>query len=154
MVSLDALDRRLLREYQDNCLLTADELAGKCGTSPSTALRRIQRLKREGVIRSEVAVIDGAKAGRGLLLFVNVRLERDDSRSAKAFVERIVSHPDVMQFYFVTGTPDYVIMLSARSMEDYDAFVQDYLVADPQVVMADTNVVIRPLKMSLAIPID
>ena len=53
-----------------------------------------------------------------------------------------------------TGTTDYVILLSARNMEDYQAFVEDYLVADPQVVLANTNVVIRPLKMGMVIPID
>lgn len=151
---MDALDRRILRQVQDDCSQTAAELAARCGTTESTALRRLNRLRRDGVIRKEVAIVDGAKVDRGLLLFVNVRLEGDDSRSAKAFVQRILAHRDVMQFYFVTGTPDYVIMLSARNMEDYDAFVQEYVVGDPQVVVADTNVVIRPIKMSLAVPID
>lgn len=98
--------------------------------------------------------MDEQKVGRGLMLFVSVRLEREDGRGAKAFVERITGHPDVLQFYFVTGTTDYVILLNVRSMEDYDAFLQDHLVADPLVIMSDTNVVIRPLKMSLAVPID
>ena len=151
---MDALDRRILREVQRDCSGSAAELAERCGTTESTALRRLKRLRRDGIIRGEVALVDGAKIGRGLLLFVTVRLERDDSRSANAFRERIIAHPEVLQFYFVTGTPDYVILLSARSMEDYYAFVEQYLVADPQVVLADTNVVIRPLKMSTFIPID
>lgn len=151
---MDALDRRILREVQRDCSGSAAELAERSGTTESTALRRLKRLRRDRIIRGEVALVDGAKVGRGLLLFVTVRLERDDSRSANAFRERIIAHPDVMQFYFVTGTPDYVILLSARSMEDYYAFVEQYLVADPQVVLADTNVVIRPLKMSTFIPID
>ena len=151
---MDALDRRILREVQRDCSRSAGELADRCGTTESTALRRLRKLRKDGIIRAEVAVIDGTKTGRGLLLLVTVRLERDDCRSANAFRERILSHPDVMQFYFVTGTPDYVILLSARNMEDYYSFVEEYLVADPQVVLADTNVVIRPLKMGMAIPID
>lgn len=154
MPSLDALDRRLLRVHQENCLLSADELAERCGTSASTALRRLKRLRRTGVIRAEVAVVDGPRVGRGLLLLVSVRLEREDKRGVRAFVERIVAHPDVTQFYFVTGTTDYVIMLSVRGMEDYDRFLQENLVTDPLVIMTDTNVVIRPLKMGLAVPID
>jgi DNA-binding Lrp family transcriptional regulator len=154
MPSLDALDRRLLRVHQENCLLSADELADRCGTSASTALRRLKRLRRTGVIRAEVAVVDGPRVGRGLLLLVSVRLEREDERGVRAFVERIAAHPDVTQFYFVTGTTDYVIMLSVRGMEDYDRFLQETLVTDPLVIMTDTNVVIRPLKMGLAVPID
>lgn len=106
------------------------------------------------MIRGEVAIIDGQKIGRGLMLFVSVRLERENGREARDFVDRLVRHPDVMQLYFVTGTTDYVILLSVRSMEDYDRFLQEQLVADPRVILSDTHVVIRPLKMSLAVPID
>ena len=106
------------------------------------------------MIRGEVALVDGPKVGCGLMLFVSVRLEREDGPGVRAFVERVRGHPNVMQFYFVTGSSDYVILLAVRSMEEYDAFLQDNLVSDPLVVLSDTNVVIRPLKMSLAVPID
>jgi DNA-binding Lrp family transcriptional regulator len=152
--ALDALDRRILREVQRDCSLSAAQLGERCRTTESTALRRLKRLRRENIIRAEVALVDGQKVGRGLMLFVSVRLEREDGRGAKAFVERITAHPDVLQFYFVTGTTDYIILLNVRSMEDYDAFLQDHLVPDPLVIMSDTHVVIRPLKLSLAVPID
>jgi Lrp/AsnC family transcriptional regulator, leucine-responsive regulatory protein len=151
---VDALDRRILRQVQLDCSMTAAQLAERCGATESTTARRLNRLRRAGVIRAEVAIVDGAKVGRGLLLFVRVRLEREDGRGAKAFVDRIVQHPDVLQLHFVTGSADYVILLSVASMEDYDAFLQAHLVSDPLVVMSDTNVVIRPLKMSLAVAID
>ena len=151
---LDALDRRILRELQRDCAQSAAVLAERCGTTESTALRRIRALRKSGTIRAEVAVLNPAKLGRGLQLFVRVRLEREGGEGARTFVERVKLHPDVIQFFFVTGTSDYLIMLSARTMEDYERFVQEQLVSDPQVVMSDTNVVIRPLKWSLEIPID
>jgi DNA-binding Lrp family transcriptional regulator len=151
---MDALDRRILRQVQDDCSLTATALAARCGTTESTALRRLNRMRREGVIRKEVAIVDGQKVGRGLLLVVSVRLEREDERGHQAFVKRITAHPDVLQFYFVTGSVDYLIILSVASMEDYDRFLQEQLVGDPLIVMSDTNVMIRSLKMSTAIPID
>lgn len=151
---MDALDRRLLRELQSDCTVSAADLAGRCGTTESTALRRIRRMRREGIIRGEVALVDPLKVGRGLQLFVRVRLEREGGEGARRFIERVSACPDVIQFFFVTGTSDYLIMLSVRTMEDYDRFVQDHLVADPLVVMTDTNVVIRPIKWALEIPID
>lgn len=154
MARLDALDRRILREVQRDCSLSAAALAERCATTESTALRRLKRLRRDGVIRAEVAIVDGQKVGRGLMLFVSVRLEREDDRGVKAFVDRIRAHPDVLQFFFVTGTTDYLILLSVRNMEDYDRFLQDVLVTDPLVIMSDTNVVIRPIKMSFALPVD
>ncbi len=151
---MDALDRRILREMQRDCSVSAVALAERCGTTESTALRRLKRLRRDGVIRDEVALVDWAKVGRQLLIWVTVRLEREDGPSVRAFVERIRSHPDVLQFHFVTGAPDYLILLCVRTMEDYDAFLQENVVPDPFVVMSDTNVVVRPIKMSTVIPID
>ncbi len=151
---MDALDRRILREVQQDCSLSAAQLAETCGTTESTALRRLRRLRREGIIRAEVAIVDGPKVGRGLLLFVSVRLEKEDETGARAFLDRVARHRDVLQFYFVTGSTDYIIMLAVRNMEDYDAFLRETLIPDPLVVVSDTNVVIRPLKMSVAIPID
>lgn len=152
-INLDQLDLRLLRALQERCTLTAEELAESCGTSPSTALRRLHRFRTSGVIRREVALVDATKIGRGLLLMVAVRLEREDGPAVEEFVERVSSHPNVQQFYFVTGTSDYFIIFSAGCMEEYDDFLKANLVRDPVVVMSNTNVVIRPLKASLAFPI-
>lgn len=150
---LDALDLRLLRAVQKRCTATAEELAEQCATSPSTALRRIKRLRENGVIRGEVALLDPDVVGRGIMLMVSVRLEREDGPGVDAFVKRVTNHPAVQQFYFVTGTTDYLIMLSVGSMTEYDDFLQRNLVRDSLVVMSNTNVVIRPLKMSLAVPV-
>jgi DNA-binding Lrp family transcriptional regulator len=65
----------------------------------------------------------------------------------------VASHPAVMQFYFVTGTNDYVAILSVGSMEEYDTFMATMVALDPK-ILTDTNVVIRSIKMGLAILID
>ena len=153
-LEMDSLDRRILRELQRDCSLSAAALADRCGTTESTALRRRHRLRRDGVIRAEVAEVAPAKVGRGLFVFLRVRLERETGPKLKAFVDRIRDHPAVLHFYFVTGTTDYVILLNLGSMEEYDSFLQSEILTDPMTVMSDTNVVIRPIKMSTVIPID
>ena len=152
-VGLDALDRRILRVVQEDCMLTAEQLADRCGTSPSTALRRLDRLRTSGVIRDEVALVDASRIGPGLMMLVWVRLERENERVVDAFARRIVQHQNVQQFFFVTGTSDYLIILCVSSMEEYDQFLRDNLVGDAAVVLSNTSVVIRPLKTGLAIPI-
>lgn len=134
-------------------MASAEELAEQCATSPSTALRRIKRLRKEGIIRGEVALVDAEAVGHGLMLLVSVRLEREDGPGVDAFIKRVRNDPAVQQFYFVTGTTDYVIMLSVGSMAEYDDFLQRSLVRDSLVVMSNTNVVIRPLKMSLTVSV-
>lgn len=73
---MDALDRRLLRELQQDCTRSAATLAELCHATESTVLRRMRRLRQTGTIRAEVAVVDPARVGRGLQLWVRVRLER------------------------------------------------------------------------------
>ena len=151
---MDALDRRILREVQRDCSDSASELAARCGTTESTALRRLRSLRKAGVIRQQVALVEPTKVGRSLMVWVTVRLEREDGAGVRRFIERVKNHPDVLQFHFVTGTSDYLILLSVATMESYDSFLQEHLVPDPLVVMSDTNVVVRPIKMSTVIPID
>lgn len=151
---MDKLDRRLLRRLQRDCSTSAARLAQLCGTTESTALRRIRRMRREGIIRGEVALVDPQKVGRGLQMFVRVRLERESGEQVLAFIARVESHPDVVQFFFVTGTTDYMILLCVRTMEDYDRFLQENVISDPVVVLSSTNVVIRPIKWSHEVTID
>lgn len=152
-MKLDALDRKILRVVQENCTINADELAERCASSPSTILRRLKKLRESGVIKEEVAILDPKKAGRPLQMIVGVRLERDNASVAAAFIRQMREHPGVMQCYFVTGAADYIIIFSARDMDDYDAFTQ-MLVENPHVAISETNVVINPLKVGLKIPID
>lgn len=152
-MDLDAIDRKLLRAVQQNCMIGADELGEIGGASASTVSRRLKRLRDAGVVTAEVAVIDPKKVGRPLLMIVGVTLDRDDARIASAFARLMREHPAVMQCYFVTGTADYIIHISARDMDEYNEFVQSHLISNPHVSMTATNVVIRPLKVSLTVPI-
>lgn len=152
LASLDALDRRLLRTVQNKCTLTAEELAERCATSPSTALRRLNRLRALEVIQGEVAVVDPVAVGRPLMMIVHIRTRQGEKTDAAAFKDVVLANPGVMQFYFVTGSDDYVIVFSAASMEDYNEFIESILAVDPH-LHTDTNVVIRPIRLSLAVPI-
>lgn len=152
-MDLDNIDRKILRAVQANCLIGAEDLGAAANISPSTALRRLKRLRDTGVITAEVAIVDPRKVGRPLQMIVTLRLERDDLRIAAAFVQRMRAHPAVMQCFFVTGSTDYIVHLSVVDMDEFNAFVQSELVSDPNVAMTETHVVITPVKVGLAVPI-
>lgn len=152
-MDLDAVDKRILRAVQTKCTLNADELADVSGVSPSTALRRLKRLRDGGVIKAEVAVLDPRQVGKPLQMIVAVRLERDDGRAVRAFIDQMQRHPAVTQCYFVTGSADYVLHLAVADMDEFNEFVQQKLIANPHVAATDTHVVINPIKVSLAVPI-
>lgn len=151
---LDRVDRKILRAVQSNCMLGTDELSNLCDASPSTILRRLKKMRKAGVITSEVALVDPKMVGRPLLFILGVRLERDDADVAADFTRKLKENPAVMQCFLVTGAADYIVHVSAKDMEEYERFVQSMLISNPHVTMTETNVVISPLKLGLSVPID
>ena len=151
---MDGLDRRILREVQRDCSASAAELAERCGTTESTALRRLKRLRDGKVIQRQVAVIDPAKVGRGITVVLTVRLERETPAVLDAFRKRLAAHPDITHCYFVTGSWDYVLILTVSEMADYDRFLTEMIVGQKAVVATDTHVVLQPMKSAAPIPID
>jgi len=149
---IDDLDRRILSQLQRDCSLSAAELSERCGTTESTALRRWKRLIRNGVIKQQVAILDGPAVGVPLMMVVLIRMTREGSSNSVPLMRRMAEHPSVMQFFHVTGTIDFVAIIAVSTMADYEAFIAEALEVDSHLA-TDTNVVIRPLKLSLAMPL-
>jgi DNA-binding Lrp family transcriptional regulator len=149
---IDGLDRRILKQLQRDCTLSAKELADRCGTTESTAMRRWKRLAQGGVIKQQVAILDGPAVGVPLMMVVLIRMTREGSSNSVPLMRRIAEHPSVMQFFHVTGTIDFVAIIAVSTMADYEEFIAAVLDIDSHLA-TDTNVVIRPLKLSLALPL-
>jgi len=73
---LDAFDRQILTLVQRDCQLKAEAIASQIGLSASAVQRRLKRLRAQGVIRAEIAVLDRAAAGRSLTLVAGLEIER------------------------------------------------------------------------------
>ena len=153
-MKLDAFDRRLLREHQRDTRAGLTRLAETVGLSPSACQRRLVRLRAAGVIQSEVAIIDPKAVGRSVTMIVTVTLEREQSDVIRAFKQATRDLVEIMQCYYVTGPSDFVLILTARSMEAYDAFVEHFLFANRNVRRFETYVVMDRVKIGFELPID
>ena len=117
---MDRFDALILTALQRNARLTAEALSMRVGLSPDACRKRLARLRGSGVIEAEIAVLDPARAGRGLTLIVEVTLQNERTADLDRFKARMRDAPEVMQCYYVTGNADFVLILSARDMADYD----------------------------------
>ena len=72
---MDTFDARLLNALQSRARATAEELSVQVGLSPDACRKRVARLRASGVIEAEIAILDPARAGRGLILIVEVTLQ-------------------------------------------------------------------------------
>jgi DNA-binding Lrp family transcriptional regulator len=140
-VTLDAFDRHLLDLVRRDTLQPARVLATTVGLSESAVLRRLRRLRAEGVIVADVAVIDPARLGAAITLHVLVEMERE--RAMAAFAEALHARPEVLGAWQVTGRTDFLLTLAVPSMAAYDAFIREVLSDERQVRTFQTLVSLR-----------
>ena len=149
---LDEFDLKLLDAIQHNVRLTADELAEKIHLSPSSVQRRLCRLREQKIIQAEVAIVSPDALGRSLSAIVEVTLDTDRPKVVEEFQRAIQAAPEVMQGYYVTGNADFVLIVTAKSIQDYEEFAHRFFSKRPHVKYFRTSVVMRLVKWGVSVP--
>lgn len=150
---LDEFDLKLLDAIQRNNRLTAAQLAERVCLSPSAVQRRLHRLRERKVIEAEVAIVSPEALGQSLTAIVEVTLDTDRPKIVEEFQRAIQAAPEVMQAYYVTGNADYILVITARNMADYEAFACKFLSKRPHVRYFRTSIVMRRVKRGLTLPL-
>lgn len=151
---LDAFDRQILTLVQRDCQLKAEAIASQIGLSASAVQRRLKRLRAQGVIRAEIAVLDRAAAGRSLTLVAGLEIERDNYPALAAFRAWADREEAIQQVYYVTGQVDLVAIVMARDMATYDALCARLMAEIPMIRRINTQVVIEAMKVGLQVPVE
>ena len=118
--NFDEIDNRIVIELQRDAALSQRELAGRIGLSQNACWRRMQKLQAAGILLGSRAVIDAARAGLHLTVFVMIRTRHHDDAWARKFRARVESIPEVTEFHRIGGEWDYMAKLVTTSMSDYD----------------------------------
>jgi DNA-binding Lrp family transcriptional regulator len=150
---IDAHDRKLLTLLQDDALLTADELARAVALSPSAITRRVRRLREDGTITANVAIVSDRVASL-LSALVDVQFERHALDGVATFEARLSASPLVQAIFEVTGSFDLTVIVTVTDMNAFNAFADRMLAADPVVRRYETRFIKRRRKFSTALPID
>ena len=151
MITLDDLDHRILHALQDQADRSNLEIARLIGLSPAATLRRIKRLKDQGVIERVVAVLNPQAVGAGLLAVVEVSLERQDAQALAAFEARAVADAEVSICWQVSPGPDFVLVVQVRDMPSYHTLVQRLFTRDANVRNVKAFFSVRRSKFSAAL---
>jgi len=152
MPNLNLVDRKIIDELQRAADQTYEEIGIKVGASRSVVQRRIASLKMRGVIKRYTIEVEPGKIGRFMSFIVSISLEREDRDIVNRFKQSIKNCSAVQQCFYVTGDADFIIILTAKDMAEYDDIVQSLCVDNPNIRAFLTNVVIRPVKTGLDVP--
>lgn len=142
-VELDAFDHKLLARVRRNNLEPARVMAEKVGLSESAVLRRLRRLRAEGVISADVSLIDPTVVEPRILIHVLLTMETLNQKRTDAFYKSLRAMPEVQGAWNVTGETDFLLTVSVRSMEDYETFVLRELTPEAGVKTFQSMIVIR-----------
>ncbi len=151
--SLDAVDRRIVALLQVEGRLTVQELAERCGLSPSPCLRRMRALEKAGIIKGYAAVIDQARVGLPVSVFASVKLERQREDALDRFEASVARWPEVVDCYLMTGQQDYLLRIVVRDIEAYERFLKDKLTRLDGVASIESSFALGQVKRSSALPI-
>jgi Lrp/AsnC family transcriptional regulator, leucine-responsive regulatory protein len=150
---LDAVDRRIVAELQDDARLTNVDLAERVGLSPSPCLRRVKRLEREGYIEGYRAALRRDRIGLGLSVFVGVKIDGHANECALKFEGAVTAMPEVIACHLVTGEVDYFLEVVVPDLEHYQRFLIGKLLNLSIIREVRSNIAIQTLKAGTPLPL-
>jgi Lrp/AsnC family transcriptional regulator len=150
-IELDSQDRQLLELMQQDASLSVADLADKVAISKSACWRRIQKFEESGVIRQRVTLLNPAKLGLGLTVFVTIRTNQHNAAWAEKFNSVVQSVEGVLEVYRLGGQIDYLLKAVVPDMPGYDRLYQKLIDADLFDVTA--SFVMEEIKATTVLPI-
>ena len=150
---LDEIDRRILAELQRNGTLSVDQLSERVHLSRNACWRRVRRLEDDGVITGRVALVDPEKLGLGLSVFVIVRTSQHDPDWLTAFREAVLSLPEIIGVYRMSGDLDYVLRARVADVKAYDRLYQR-LIAKVPLSDVSASFVMEEIRETTVLPVE
>jgi Lrp/AsnC family leucine-responsive transcriptional regulator len=151
--SIDRIDLRILDCMQKNGRISNLKLAEAVALSPTAVLARVQRLTKEGYILGYEARLNPLKLGAGMLVFVEVLLDRTNHNVFEQFKAAVQVRDEIMECHMVAGGFDYLLKTRTANMNSYREFAGSVLWQLPGVRETRTYAVMEEVKNSSAIPL-
>jgi len=150
---IDAIDRRMLAELQQDATLSVDQLAARIGLSRNACWRRLRRLDEDRVITARVALVDAEKLGVGQTVFIMVRTSSHDPDWLKRFRDAVVSFPEIAGVYRMSGDLDYVLKARVADVRAYDGLYQR-LIAKVPLSDVSASFVMEEIRDTTVVPVE
>ncbi|MGA9995260.1 MAG: Lrp/AsnC family transcriptional regulator [Pyrinomonadaceae bacterium] len=153
---MDSFDVKILNIVQRDNRLPTEKIADEVGLSPSAVQRRLKRLREDGIIEADVAIVSPEATGRKLTAIVGVILDKERPllQSLAEFKELMLTTPEVMQCYDVAGDDDFIVIITARDMQEYETFTRKLFIENPNVRRYKTSFVVSRIKSGTMIQLD
>lgn len=151
--TLDRTDKSILRLLQRDASLSNVALADKVNLSAPACLRRVERLRKLGLIRATVALLNPKALDLGTLVMIGVVLDRSTPDSFADFEKAVQKVSGCLECHVVTGEFDYVMMLRTRDNESFNRLHAEQLLYLPGVRQIRTFMVLKEVLSTTHLPL-
>ncbi len=149
---IDDLDRKILAELQADASQSLDEIARKVGSSKTPVWNRIRRMKEQGVITRQTAILDAEALGLEACFFVLVRTSEHEADWQRRFLDVLQRRPEVMEAHRLAGDIDYILKVRVKNARAYDAFYQA-LIAEVKIHNVTALLSMEEIKSTTVLPL-
>jgi len=152
--TLDAVDRRLLAHLQRDGRTPVARLAASVGLSAPPVHERLRRLEAAGIIRRYTAVLDAARLGLGMTVYVSVTLALHREGAVLKFREAVGKVAEILECHHTTGSADFLLKIVVRDVAAYEHLVLNTLTRLPGGERLNSSVVLSTMKSETALPLE
>lgn len=153
-MKLDNIDKKILHHLQLDGRMSIAALARAVNLSSSPCFERVKRLEQQGYIEGYYAKLSAKKLALGLLVFVQIRLDRTSNDIFKRFKASVLLMDEVIECHLVSGNFDYLIKARVKDMDAYRILLGETLLKLPGVQESTSYVVMEQLKESVKLPMN
>ena len=144
------MDRKILRTLQASGRLSIQDLAERVGLSASPVARRLRILEENRIVTGYAALIDEAKLGFGVSVFVSVQLDKQIDQALAKFEQAVSGFPEVVDCWLMTGNRDYLMRVATEDLAEFEAFLTGRLTKVPGVANIESSIPLRRVKSGIA----
>ncbi len=146
-------DRRILRQFQAEPGLANVDLADRCGVTPATCWRRLEKMRASGIIQGQEAVIDWVALGYSVEVSLRFTLEKSQPRAFDEFLAAARDVPEVIEIQTFLGRVDVRLSVIARDLAHYQQLYRDRILALPHIADIEALMHIARIKNDQGLPL-
>ncbi|ASY69280.1 Lrp/AsnC family transcriptional regulator [Sinorhizobium fredii] len=153
-IALDSFDLAILKILQRDNATPQRTIGDAVNLSAPAVQRRIKRMEEAGVIAGNCAIVDPAKVGQPITIFVEVEVVSETAELIDAAKAEFSGTPEVQQCYYVTGEADFILVIVVATMADYEALTRRLFFGNNNVKKFRTFVAMDRVKVGLTVPLE
>ncbi|MEP2783906.1 MAG: Lrp/AsnC family transcriptional regulator [Pseudoruegeria sp.] len=153
MVEIDVANAQILDLLQNDGRMTNAKLAEHLQMTETPCWRRLKKLEDSGVIEGYQANVNRRKLGLGVMAFVQLSCSEHDQTTMAEFQRIVETTPQILACHNTTGEDDFLLIVVARDLDDYSAFVDKTLRRIPGVSSIRSNLSLKEMKASSKLPV-